>query len=151
LDLTEFENELRSVDAMLTDIETGKSALGQFVMGDQLYNDLNRRVAEIDHGVRAAASTTSDVGKALYRVEGYNQIRDPILRFDQILAEMQAGRSAYGPLLQDTAQYESLRKQVAQIQQAIADLHAGSLLSSDEMYAGLARNVAGWIQSIDEF
>src|SRR5271157_5149764 len=66
LDLTQFETQLRAVDAMLTDIEQGKSAVGQFILGDQMYNDLRRRVGDIEQAVRAAAKTTGSVGEALY-------------------------------------------------------------------------------------
>src|SRR6266536_1381625 len=35
LDLTQLEQQLRQVDALLTEIEQGRSPLGQFILGDQ--------------------------------------------------------------------------------------------------------------------
>src|SRR5579872_6001271 len=45
-DLQDFEKQLREVDQVLTDIEQGKSRVGQFVLGDQFYNDLRKRMSE---------------------------------------------------------------------------------------------------------
>ena len=47
LDLSQFEKQLKVVSALLDDIEQGRSDLGQFVMGEQMYNDLRKRFAQI--------------------------------------------------------------------------------------------------------
>ena len=44
IDLTQFTQQLRLVDATLTDIEQGGSHFGKFVKGDAFYNDLLRRM-----------------------------------------------------------------------------------------------------------
>ena len=62
------------VDDTMRDIEEGRSQVGQFVLGEDMYNDLRRRTAEIERAMRAAASTTSAVGQALYTDQLYRRI-----------------------------------------------------------------------------
>ena len=149
LDLTQFENELRSVDAMLTDIEQQKSAVGQFILGDQMYVDLNRRIAQIGTAVHAAADTAGSFGEALYTDRLYQKIREPIVQMDQSIAKLQSGQGAVGQMLRDAGQFESFRKDIADLRKSIADLHGSPFFASDEMYAGWSRSVASLIQSVD--
>src|ERR1017187_5761914 len=51
LDLSQFEKQIKVVSALLDDIEQGRSDLGKFVMGEQMYNDLRKRFAQIQSGV----------------------------------------------------------------------------------------------------
>lgn len=150
LDLTQFEAQLRSVDAMLTDIEQGKSALGQFVLGEQMYDDVSKRVGEIQRAVHDAANTTGRLGDALYTNRLYNQIRDPIVRVDQSLAQIQAGQGAAGQFLRDPAQFESFRNDIASLRKSIANLRANAFVSSDDAYTGWNRSLAALIQNVDE-
>ena len=75
LDFAQFEANLRQMDAILTDIETGKSRVGQFVMGTQLYVDIRQRVADVERSIRAAASTTTDAAQAPPRKRRANHSR----------------------------------------------------------------------------
>jgi phospholipid/cholesterol/gamma-HCH transport system substrate-binding protein len=150
LDLTQFEMELRTVDAMLTDIEAGKGALGQFILGDQMYGDLNKRIGGIEQAIHAAAATTSSVGEALYTNKLYEKIRGPILQLDQSLATIQSGQGAAGQFLRDPAQFESLRHDIADLRKSIADLRGGEFMSSDQMYTDWTRNVEALIRNVDQ-
>jgi phospholipid/cholesterol/gamma-HCH transport system substrate-binding protein len=150
LDLTQFERQLRAVDAMLTDIERGKSAVGQFVLGEQMYSDLGKRVGEIERAVQEAANTTSSVGEALYTDRLYTQIREPILRVDESLAQIQSGQGAAGQFLRDPAQFESFRNDIAGLRKSIADLRGSAFLSSDDSYTGWNRSLATLIQNVDQ-
>src|ERR1039458_7372625 len=60
LDIRQFEKQLKIVSALLDDIEQGRGELGQFVEGDQMYSDLRKPVPQIEGGIRAAASTSSN-------------------------------------------------------------------------------------------
>ncbi len=150
IDITQFETELRSVDAMLTDIEQGKSSLGQFILRDQMYNDVLKRVGEIERAIRAAVVTTSTIGEALYTDRLYDKIRDPIVQVDQSLARIQSGQDALGHFVRDSAQYDSLRREIADLRKSIADLREGQFLSSDQMYTDWNRNLAKLIETVDE-
>src|SRR5579872_2209314 len=150
LDLSQFAAQLRSVDAMLTEIEQGQTALGQFILGDDMYHTLLRRVGDIESAVHAAAGTASDVGSALYTDRLYQQIREPIVQLDQALAKLQSGQGALGQALHDPAQFESALNDIQSLRKSIANLRAGDWMTSDESYAGWNRAVAGWIQNVDE-
>ena len=97
LDIRQFEKQLKVVSALLDDIEQGRSDLGQFVMGDQMYSDLRKRFAQIESGIRAAASTTSNVGRELHTDQLYQQISQPLMELDRSLARLQSGQGDRGP------------------------------------------------------
>jgi phospholipid/cholesterol/gamma-HCH transport system substrate-binding protein len=150
LDLTQFATQLRAIDEMLTEIEQGKSAVGEFVLGEQMYSDLNRRIAEIEHAVHAAADTHSAVGKALYTDELYQKFRAPIVKLDQALAQIQEAQGGLGQLLRNPAQYESLRADVASLRKSVADVRAGAFIQSDQAYSDWVAMVSGWMRTVDE-
>lgn len=150
LDLTQFEVQLRSVNAMLDDIEGGKSALSQFVLGDQMYRDVRKRVGEVETAFRRAAHTTSDIGSALYTDRLYRDIRQPIASLDDALARIQSGQGEAGHLLRDPAQFESLRGEIADLRKSIADLRGNDLVKSDEAYTGWSRSLASLTRTVDD-
>jgi|SRR5579883_765442 len=149
LDLTGFEQQLRDIDKVITDIETGQGLVGQFVQGRQMYDDVRRRLGEAERDVRAAANTTTEVGKALYSDKLYQQVRAPILALDQNLAKLQSGQGAMGRLLRDNAQYEQARATLKDLRTSLDSLRAGPFFHSDEMYEGWNRTVASLIQTVD--
>jgi phospholipid/cholesterol/gamma-HCH transport system substrate-binding protein len=149
LDLTQFEKELRNVDVMLTDIENGTSPVGQFILGDEMYNSLSRRVSQIGEAVHAAADTAGDLGESLYTDRLYQKIREPIVKMDQSLAQLQSGQGSSGQFLRDPAQYESLRNDIAQLRKSIADVRSNSFIASDEAYAGWNHTLADWIRNVE--
>ena len=125
LDVSEFENNLRSVDALLTEIEAGQSPLGQFVKGDDVYKDLLNRAVQFEKGLRAAADTSGKIGQALYTDALYRKLSEPIRELDDSLARIQSGQGAAGQFLRDDAQYLQLRESAAQLKKTVADLRAG--------------------------
>jgi hypothetical protein len=150
LDFESFEQQLREVDAVLRDIESGTSRVGQFVLGTQMYSDLQRRLSQIEHDVRVAASTTGQVGEALYTDKLYRQMMAPVVQLDQTLATLQSGQGA-GVYLRDSAQYDQLRATVTELRQTVAGFAGNPMLQSDEMYRGWTQTVAGLIRSVDDF
>ena len=149
LDMAQFEAALRAIDATLSDIEQGRSRVGQFVVGEQMYRDLNREVGDLQRGIRAARDTTSKVGAALYSDKLYRDVSGPLLELDGKLARLQSGQGA-GRWLRDAAQYEQFRKSAADLRQSVANLRGGEFVSSDRMYVEWTRGVASLIQSVDE-
>jgi phospholipid/cholesterol/gamma-HCH transport system substrate-binding protein len=150
LDLAGLEQQLRDIDKVLADIETGQSPLGQFVQGRQMYDDLRRRFAQIERDVGKAASTTSNVGQVLYSDKMYQRIRAPIQALDQTLGKIQSGQGPLGQMLRDTAQYDQARATLVGLRQNLESLGKGSLLQSDEMYNGWTRAVTSMIQTVDQ-
>jgi phospholipid/cholesterol/gamma-HCH transport system substrate-binding protein len=151
LDLSQFERQLKIVSALLDDIEQGRSDLGQFVMGERMYSDLRKRFSQIQSGIRAAASTTSNVGHELYTDLLYRQISQPLVDLDRSLARLQSGQGSAGQLLRDSAPYEKLRSDMEDLRRSIANLRAAELMRSDDLYADWNRRVVALIESVDAF
>jgi phospholipid/cholesterol/gamma-HCH transport system substrate-binding protein len=151
IDLRQFEQQLKVVSALLDDIEQGRGDLGQFVMGEQMYVDLRKRFAQIESGIQAAASTTSDVGRELHTDLLYRQISQPLVDLDRSLARLQSGQGSAGQLLRDSAQYDKLRGDIGDLRHSIANLRAAQFMQSDTLYADWNRRVLSLIESVDAF
>jgi phospholipid/cholesterol/gamma-HCH transport system substrate-binding protein len=151
LDLRQFDEALRSMDVTLTEIEQGKSQLGQFVMGRGFYDDLRRDLRDLQNAVNKAAGVTGAVGQPLYTDTLYQRVRAPILALDQSLASIQAGQGSMGALLRDSAQYEHFRALAQDLRASIASMRSSGMFQSDRMYQDLSASLAGLIRSIDNF
>ncbi len=102
LDLTQFTQQLRLVDATLTDIEQGRSQFGKFVQGQDFYNDLMRRMTDLQEGIRAAVSTTGMVGSLISSDRMHAQTTELLEQLDRTIAQIQAG-----PMLRSTVAIRS--------------------------------------------
>ena len=151
LDIEQFKERLKVVSALLDDIEQGRSDLGQFIQGDQMYSDLRKRFSQIESGIRAAASTTSNVGHELHTDQLYQQISRPLIELDGSLARLQSGQGDVGQLLRDSARYDKLRSDMADLRRSIADLRAAEIMRSDSLYADWNRRLLSLIESVDAF
>ena len=85
LDLTQFTQQLRVVDAVLTDLEQGRSPFGKFFQGTEFYNDLSKRLHELHAGIRAAVGTNTLVGSLLTSDQMHRQAGDLLAHLDQSL------------------------------------------------------------------
>jgi phospholipid/cholesterol/gamma-HCH transport system substrate-binding protein len=150
LDLTQFDRELKTIDAVLTDIEQGQSRVGQFVMGERIYNDLRKRLTELQRGIREATDATTAVGKAIDTDQFYRQIADPLVELDQSLARLQSARSGPGLYLHDSAQYDQMRKAAEDLRSSIAGLRASEFVSSEAMYSAWNGRLQSLIRSVDD-
>ncbi|HTQ53866.1 MAG TPA: MlaD family protein [Bryobacteraceae bacterium] len=149
IDLAQFETQLRTIDQTIIDIQSGKGSLGQFVMSDALYQQFLDGVVRVEKKMRAATSTQSQLGQALYSAQQHRDLVALFRQLDDQLAQVQSNR-----LLRDPAQYDQIRDQIAQIRNTLADLNAGKgaggqLLVSDAAYGQWNRLLAGWIDDID--
>lgn len=149
LDLSQVEKQLQAVDATITDIELGRSRLGQFIEGDDFYRELRRRTTELERGMRTIASTTSEVGQALYSDKLYRQIAEPLLAMDRDLARLQSGQGAGGQLLRDTALYEQFQAGAQDLRKTIGEFRSSEFLKSDQMYNDWCRGLASLIQNVE--
>jgi phospholipid/cholesterol/gamma-HCH transport system substrate-binding protein len=150
LDLTQFTQQLRLVDATLTDIEQGRSQFGKFYQGTEFYNDLMRRLTEIQRGIQAAVSTTGAVGSLISNDRVHAQAVAFLEQFDQSLAQIQAGQGTAGQMLRSTAQYDHLLSQAQAFRQSLEQLGKGDLFQSASAYDSAAQGLARLIHSIDE-
>jgi phospholipid/cholesterol/gamma-HCH transport system substrate-binding protein len=149
LDFEQFQANLRQMDAILTEIETGKSRVGQFVMGTQLYTDVRKRIAEIEKSITTAASTTTELGQQLYTDRLYRRITTPVIELDRALARLQSGQGA-GRMLTDAAQYEQAVATVKDLRASIDGFRHSDLVQSDALYADVGRMIGAWTQTVDQ-
>ena len=151
VDLDAFERTLHQVDDMLSDIEQGKSLVGQLVVGESYYADMRKRVAELERGMKQAEDSTTAAGKLIYTDALGRQLIEPLRELDDALAKLQAGESAAGKFLTNDAQYEQALAQVAGIRKSIGQLRGQPWLTSDAEYSGWNHSLATIIGKLDDF
>lgn len=151
LDLTQFTKQLRLVDDTLTDIEQGRSQFGKFFQGQDFYNDLMRRMVELQKGIRAAVSTTGAVGSLISSDRMHAQASDLLEQIDQAIAKIQSGQGTAGGLLRSSADYDRLLSKAQEFRRSIETLSKNDLLQSDSAYVSADRALAAMIASVDEF
>ncbi len=150
LDLTQFTQQLRLVDATLTDIEQGRSQFGKFVEGQDFYNDLLKQLTDLQKAIAAAIGTTSQVGGLLSNDRMHAQASDLMEQLDQTIANIQSGKGTAGELLRSTARYDRLLNTTQEFRRQLAEFGKSDLLQSESAYDSANRTLAGLIQSVDE-
>jgi phospholipid/cholesterol/gamma-HCH transport system substrate-binding protein len=151
VDIAQFQKQMHLIEVLLDDIEQGRSPLGEFIMGETIYNDLRKRITELQRGIHVAADTTTAVGQALYTDTLYRQITEPLRQLDESLARLQSGQGTGGALLRDTQQYEQALAQVADLRRSIESLHGAEMMTSDRAYREWTRQAAAIVRQVDEF
>jgi phospholipid/cholesterol/gamma-HCH transport system substrate-binding protein len=151
LDIQQFQARLKIVDAMLTDIENGRSRVGQLVQGEQMYRDLRRRIFDIQTGFQNASNSTTAVGQMIHTDTLYRKIREPIAALDQSLATLQSGQGTGGQLLRDSSSWEGMRAGIADLRSSITNVRRQAFLNSDTMYGEWNRALENMMQRVDEF
>jgi phospholipid/cholesterol/gamma-HCH transport system substrate-binding protein len=151
IDLSQFQQQVRAIEKLLDDIDAGRTPLGQFVAGDQLYNELRDKIRGLQDRMHAAADTTTAVGQALYTDSLYRQAIEPLRKLDASLAKLQSGQGSLGQALRDTQQYEQARAQVADLRKTVEGMKGGEMMTSDRAYNAWAKQVRTLIQTVDGF
>ena len=151
VDIAQFQKQMHLIELLLDDIEQGRSPLGEFIMGETIYNDLRKRITELQRGIHVAADTTTAVGQALYTDTLYRQITEPLRQLDESLARLQSGQGTGGSLLRDTQQYDQALAQVADLRRSIESLQGAEMMTSDRAYNDWTRQAAAIIRQVDEF
>lgn len=149
LDLSQFDQVLRGIDAVLTDIEQGQSRVGQFVVGEAVYADLIKRVDEAERGFRAAINARTEFGKFIETDAFYRQISAPLVELEQSLERLRTARNGSGPFLNDPAMYNQMRQAAADLRASVASLRAGPFVASDAMYSAWNGSLQKLIDGVD--
>jgi len=136
LDLQQFADQLRTIEATLVDIEAGRNPVGQFIQGDTMYRDLERRLTQLQGGLRRAVNTAGAVGQMVYSDALYRQIAVPLTDLDRALARFESA-----PIMRDSGQYEQFLKAAVDLRKSIAGVRAGALFQSDALYAAWNANL----------
>ena len=155
LDLAQFEKQLRQMDEVMTQIESGESLLGEFIVGEGMYDNLLGRLTELHAGIRRATASTGQIGSLLYSDVLYRQIAAPLRQLDDALSSAQAGQGTAGRLLRENTDYEALSKDIAGLRRSLAELRegrgaAGELLASDKLWNDVNRKVGALMESVDQ-
>ena len=148
LDLRQFEQQIRVIEALLTDIEQGRSRVGQFILKDDVYRDVSRRLAQIQSDIRITTSTTTRIGEALHTDVLYRRFSDTVTAIDRDLAKLQSGQGPAGRFLRDPAQFQQLDASIQDFRKAVSDLRASDFVQSDAQYAQWNNNLETIMQSI---
>ncbi len=151
MDLAQLEAQLRSIDALLADIEAGRSQLGQLFQGADLYMSLRNGVARIQGAFHAAVSTTTTVGDLLYHDTLYNGIHANLTKLDTTLAELQSGQGTGGKLLRDSSQYDSAVQQMRDLRNSVAQVRNSVWMQSDQAYRDWDSTLVSYIQRAERF
>jgi phospholipid/cholesterol/gamma-HCH transport system substrate-binding protein len=151
LDIPQFTQQLRSVEALLDDLEQGRNAAGQLLLSDALYENIAHTLGDFEREIRAVTSKTNPVGRMLYTDQFYRQIREPLLRLDQRLADIQAGQGQLGKLLNSSADYVQLRNELVNFRRPIENLRGSPFMASDEQFNAWSRGLASLIKGVAEF
>ena len=141
---------MRLVDETLTDIEQGRSQFGKFYQGQEFYNDLHRRLLDIQKAIAAAVSTTSMAGGLLTSDKLHRQVSEMLESLDQAVAKVQSGQGPAGQLLRDSAQYDQLLSTAQGFRHSIEALGSSGLFQSDTAYVNANQQLAALIQSVDK-
>ena len=151
IDLTQFEKQVRSVEKLLDDIEQGRTPLGQFVAGDQFYNELRDKIKGLQDKIHAAGQATSAVGQALTTDAPYRRVMASLQELDQGLAKLQSGQTGLGQMLRDTQQYESARAQIGDLRRSIGSIRNAEMMRSADAHEGWIKQVNTIMQTVEEF
>jgi ABC-type transporter Mla subunit MlaD len=151
LDIPQFTEQLRIVEALLDDLEHGRNAAGQLLLSDALYVNIGQALGEVERQIKKVASKTNPVGSMLYTDQLYRQIREPLLRLDQSLADIQAGHGQLAEFLADNAKFVQLRNELVSVRRPIENFHASPFIASDEQFNAWNRGLASLIQGVATF
>jgi phospholipid/cholesterol/gamma-HCH transport system substrate-binding protein len=149
VDLSAFENELRLADATLTEIENGRTPLGEFVVGEQVYNSLRRRLTELQNTLRRATATTSQLGGVLYTDALYRKLQAPVLQIEETLARLQSGQGEAGRFLRNPAQFAEWRAMLSDLRRSVADARSAEFMQSDASYSDWTHAVSSLASQVD--
>jgi phospholipid/cholesterol/gamma-HCH transport system substrate-binding protein len=149
-----MKDMLNRVDASIKQIEDVRTPIGQFVLTDDMYNNILAELVSVQEEVGKFAHPQSDFGKMLFTDELYQRLRDPIIAIDKKLADLQAGEGEAGHLLASNQQYDNIRKQIADMRNSLAEINAGrgamgQLTQTDATYRQIQRLMNTMDRAVD--
>lgn len=116
---------VRRVDRIVGQIESGNGSIGKLLYSEELYNRLNRSVADVQTMIAQIQSGKGSVGKLLYSDEMYNKLNGTIDNVNKVIDEVNAGNGSIGKMIKDPQLYNNLNDSVAKINKLLADVQAG--------------------------
>jgi phospholipid/cholesterol/gamma-HCH transport system substrate-binding protein len=142
--LSQFQTILGRVDGLLAIVESGQGNIGKFIKDEEFYKRLNAAAADVDQLVKDVRNSDGTISRFLYDKGAlYDDVRKPIQRIDDMLAQVQQGKGTAGKLLYDPAIADEARAAIADARQILENLKAGKgtagkLLNDEEIANQLA-------------
>ena len=136
--LTSLKGILDRVDAIVSEIESGKGSIGKFIVDPQFYDELTKTVVEVRQIAQAVGDGKGTVGKLLYDTAMYDHINKTVSDLDSVILDVRAGRGTAGKLLTDDAIYDETRASIAELKLLLTGLNEGKgtmgkLLKDDQL------------------
>jgi ABC-type transporter Mla subunit MlaD len=151
IDLLQFQAQISQIDAVITDIEQGRSLIGQFIQGNQMYTDVLHTLGQLESAFHTALATTAQVGGALYTDAMYQQLRQPFQQLDKALAEIQSGQGPAGRFVNSPADYEQWLQNLRDIDKQVESIGTSDFFQSTDTYRSLNQMVLSTISQVDAF
>ncbi len=107
---------------------------------------MNETAREVDQLVKDVRNSKGTINKLIYDPGLYDDIRRPIQRLDEIVANVQKGQGSAGKLLNDNdVLYDEARQSLTEVQQMMDDLNAGKgtagkILNDEDLYKQFDRD-----------
>ena len=143
---------VRRVDRIVGQIESGNGSIGKLLYSEELYNRLNKSVADVQTVISQIQSGKGSVGKLLYRDDLYNKLNASIDNVNKIIDEVQSGKGSVGKLLKDPTLYDNANATIAKANALMADVTAGKgalgKFASDPEFAKKLDNTMTKLSSI---
>jgi ABC-type transporter Mla subunit MlaD len=142
-----LQTDLAQVDQILIAMGSPDTQIGQFVVGEQLYDTILLRIRGFDQALHTFLTPQSDIGKAFYTAEMYNRIHGLVINLDTVLSSIQNGEGTAGHLFASDEQYDQILSQLNGLRTALADANAGRgrlgpMLHDDAGYTQAVRLLA---------
>jgi phospholipid/cholesterol/gamma-HCH transport system substrate-binding protein len=120
-----LQTDLAEVDQILAGMTSPDTQVGQFVLGEHLYDTVLMRIRGFDGALRTFLTPQSDLGKAFYSAEMYNRIHDRVAQVDKALASIENGEGTAGQLFASDEQYDEILRDLTSLRSTLADANAG--------------------------
>jgi phospholipid/cholesterol/gamma-HCH transport system substrate-binding protein len=144
----QMQDILGRVNAMLTDIQTGKGTIGKFIYDPTMYNNVLSIMAQIQK-LTETLNSNRGIGKFINGDELSDDIHGVVTRIDKLMDGIEQGQGTLGKFVKDPALFDDsraaiadLRKSMDQIHTLLADVNAGKgdvgkLFKSEELHEEL--------------
>jgi phospholipid/cholesterol/gamma-HCH transport system substrate-binding protein len=141
------KERLTKIDELLVEMTTPGSATGKFIGDSTMYDKFVAGIAVAQTQINSYLNPQSELGRAVYSAEKYNQGHDALVRFDNMLVAIQNGEGSVGHLFASDAQYNDYVRRLTDLRASLADIKAGkgglgALLEDDASYNRAVRLLA---------
>jgi phospholipid/cholesterol/gamma-HCH transport system substrate-binding protein len=147
--IASFDRNLRLIDRLLDDIESGRGSLARFIRDDALYESARTRLQQFESSLSGLRST-GQLSELLRKDDVHRSIEATIARYDTLLADLEGGRGAAGEFLRSSRQHEDMLRRIASLRGQIARIRKNRFLRTDEDYERWNREIERLMAAIDK-